>query len=1007
MIVFKGGSRSRSGARTGLGASFGGLTSYLQKGPRENLNLERVEWSTTHNLDTDDPAEAAQVMRHTAAENAKVEKPVYHFGLSLEPGEHLSQQQWESVAGRMLDRMGLWEHQALVIAHNDTAKEHIHIVVNRIGPDGKAWRAFRDMIAAREVVRAVEIEYGLRLTGRDQAPPELSAGSVREARRTGVQPLADRVREEAGHIFAEATSWRDLEAGLARYGYRIERAERGSGLVVTDGSRRASLSHVDRTLSGPKLAARFGETFREHRENNPEPPQVQRRAGGREIEPLAGGTLRERAEALIDRVSSTRATFTRADIERAAFHEPDSQALAKHALRDGDMAKVGKDARGVTRYAATDYMQDEARMFEAARELRDRQDLRLDPAEVGRALERSPHLSAEQRAAVLEATTREDLALIVGRAGAGKTTAAATIADAYREAGYDVRGGALAGKAADNLQQEAGIYSRTLHSWEHAWERGRDRLHDGSVLVVDEAGMIDARQLGRVLDHAAQHQAKVILIGDPDQLKPIGPGDGFRGLLEQHAPARLETIRRQAEPWQREASENLAAGRVAPALDAYQEAGRLHVTATREGARAGLLKQYSADRREAPERGQLVLAYRNADVRQLNAEIRGARKAAGELGQGVTVRGAEYAACDRVVFLRNDNHGLEVANLGRADARGNGVKNGTLGTLEAVSPDRFVARLDDGRQVAFSPAQYDSIAHGYAVTIHKSQGATVDRTYVLADPMMNRNASYVALTRHRDGVQVYSDRQTFTDREHLDRALSRAPAKDLARDYGVSAIERQAERIERAEPLREQERSLYGDQEHIRRSLLTIRHADTMDQRLADARAVLERTAARVYTEPTRAVRHLTADPKVTERLAAKTAPEYGQMHGRAAGILRGPDAHRQAADSALPALRDAIRSYRIALGEATTARAAADKLGGRFHLPSWEAEARQVSQTLHRVQQAIQGPEKALEAAVREVGSQAAKLAVSALPTALQLPVQLAIRAVERAIDLGLGLGR
>jgi len=77
--------------------------------------------------------------------------------------------------------------------------------------------------------------------------------------------------------------------------------------------------------------------------------------------------------------------------------------------------------------------------------------------------------------------------------------------------------------------------------------------------------MVDARQLSRVLDHAATHDAKVILLGDPDQLKPIGPGDAYRGLLEQHAPARLETIRRQAEPWQREASEHLAGGRVAPA----------------------------------------------------------------------------------------------------------------------------------------------------------------------------------------------------------------------------------------------------------------------------------------------------------------------------------------------------------------------------------------------------------------------------------------------------------
>jgi hypothetical protein len=307
--------------------------------------------------------------------------------------------------------------------------------------------------------------------------------------------------------------------------------------------------------------------------------------------------------------------------------------------------------------------------------------------------------------------------------------------------------------------------------------------------------MVDARQLSRVLDHAAAHDAKVILRGDPDQLKPIGPGDAYRGLLEQHAPARLETISRQAEPWQREASENLAGGRVAPALDAYQQAGRLHVADTRDAARAELLKQYSADRAADPACGQLVLAYRNDDVARLNTGIRDQRLAAGELSGHVTVAGADYAAGDRLVYLKNDHQGREVTNLGRAKGQTTGVKNGTLATLERVKPDRFVACLDDGRRVAFDPGQYDRIAHGYAVTIHKSQGATVDRTYVLADPLMNRNASYVALTRHLEGVQVYTDRQTFADRDQLDRSLSRAPSKDLARDYAAAAIERHAARL--------------------------------------------------------------------------------------------------------------------------------------------------------------------------------------------------------------------
>jgi ATP-dependent exoDNAse (exonuclease V) alpha subunit len=151
---------------------------------------------------------------------------------------------------------------------------------------------------------------------------------------------------------------------------------------------------------------------------------------------------------------------------------------------------------------------------------------------------------------------------VVGRAGAGKTTAARAIADAYRDQGYEVHGAALAGKAAESLQAEAGIPSRTLASLERDRLQGRGALHGRSVLVLDEAGMVDARQLARVLEHAQAGGAKVVLLGDPAQLKAIGAGDAYRGLLEVHPSARLETIRRQVEPWQQKTSEHLARGRV-------------------------------------------------------------------------------------------------------------------------------------------------------------------------------------------------------------------------------------------------------------------------------------------------------------------------------------------------------------------------------------------------------------------------------------------------------------
>lgn len=122
MTVFKGGRRSSTGQRTGLGSGFGGLARYLERGPQSAPDLERVAWTEYRNLDgVDNPRDAAQVMRAHVDElaDSRVEKPVYHFGLSLPEGEHLTRDEWSAAIDRVLDRMGLGDHQAVVIAHND------------------------------------------------------------------------------------------------------------------------------------------------------------------------------------------------------------------------------------------------------------------------------------------------------------------------------------------------------------------------------------------------------------------------------------------------------------------------------------------------------------------------------------------------------------------------------------------------------------------------------------------------------------------------------------------------------------------------------------------------------------------------------------------------------------------------------------------------------------------------------------------------------------------------
>jgi ATP-dependent exoDNAse (exonuclease V) alpha subunit len=104
------------------------------------------------------------------------------------------------------------------------------------------------------------------------------------------------------------------------------------------------------------------------------------------------------------------------------------------------------------------------------------------------------------------------------------------------------------------------------------------------VLVVDEAGMIGTRQMERVLSHARDAGAKVVLVGDPEQLQAIEAGAAFRSIAERHGAAEITEVRRQREDWQKDATRALATGRTAEAIHAYDR-GMVQAADTREQAR--------------------------------------------------------------------------------------------------------------------------------------------------------------------------------------------------------------------------------------------------------------------------------------------------------------------------------------------------------------------------------------------------------------------------------------
>jgi Ti-type conjugative transfer relaxase TraA len=250
-----------------------------------------------------------------------------------------------------------------------------------------------------------------------------------------------------------------------------------------------------------------------------------------------------------------------------------------------------------------------------------------------RAIERAG-LSDEQRVAVCHITGPQQIAAVIGFAGAGKSTMLAAARDAWERQGYRVRGAALAGKAAEGLEASSGIASRTLASLEYSWQAGRGELGRDDVLVIDEAGMVGSRQLARFVAEAEAKGAKLVLVGDHEQLQAIGVGSPFRAIAEQVGSVELSEIRRQNESWQREASIAFATHRTGEGLAAYADRGGVQFSNNRDAARADLVQDYLADLDEHPSGSRIALAHRRVDVRAINLEIRSSLQAQGRLARG-------------------------------------------------------------------------------------------------------------------------------------------------------------------------------------------------------------------------------------------------------------------------------------------------------------------------------------------------------------------------------------
>jgi len=385
-------------------------------------------------------------------------------------------------------------------------------------------------------------------------------------------------------------------------------------------------------------------------------------------------------------------------------------------------------------------------------------------------------LRDDQRAAFEHAVGAGGLKLVEGRAGTGKSYTLAAVRDAHERAGYRVVGLAPTNAVAQDLKADGFAEAGTVHSALFGIKNGRSPGWDKrTVLVVDEAAMLDSRVTGELLAEARQAGAKVVLAGDDRQLASIERGGLFTELRKAHGAAEITEVTRQRVGWQRQAARDLAEGRFDAAVQAFDRHGAVTWTADQDAARAALVARWTADTAADPHASRFVFAYTNVEVDRLNAELRGVRRDRGELASPDTVLAtkhgeAAFAAGDRVQFTDT--------------AKKLGIHNGNAGTitgLDAATGQVWV-RLDaptgkEGRVVTWRASEFDGFRHGYAGTIYKGQGKTLDHTYLLHTHHWRAAASYVALTRQRESAQVFVSTETARDAQQLARQMARGEVR--------------------------------------------------------------------------------------------------------------------------------------------------------------------------------------------------------------------------------------
>jgi conjugative relaxase-like TrwC/TraI family protein len=503
-------------------------------------------------------------------------------------------------------------------------------------------------------------------------------------------------------------------------------------------------------------------------------------------------------------------TFTRAEAVDALAKRlpvaPSAQAALTQAEQAADRflaeraVRVARDRRlGVDRYSTPDLLALERQLVDGATQRAEQRCVVVRPELVRQVLDRHQTAGEDQAAMVRDLTQGgAGVAVVVGRAGSGKTWALGLTREAFELAGYHVHGTAPTGIATVGLADEGFTDARTVDRLLLDLGRGRVDLDEWTVLVVDEAAMVATRKLAPLLGHAHRAGAKVVLVGDDRQFAPIEAGGGFRALRLRLGASELTVNRRQVEAWEQRAIEDVRAGNLERAIAAYAEHDRIRAFQARDDRDRALV----ADWWQAHQAGEepVIYAHRRAQVDQLNNVCQRLRADHGQLGtERLAVGDRVFAVGDLVVLGANAKDRLGIVNgttavIVELDVPGRAM---TVRTLKD-DPPRTVRLPRWYLDAAVRPGQSRRVDLAYARTDMRSQGRTERRALLALDGVEDMQGGYVQLTRSTDRADMYltigpeplgpdeepphPTREARAPEELLARVLTRDGSKTLASD---------------------------------------------------------------------------------------------------------------------------------------------------------------------------------------------------------------------------------